>query len=108
MSFFGARPIIGTAYETPIREGGDNPPYLMYDDLGGNTALTRWKARGIVKAILERKYGALCPPLYIDMVVKSFRDDQVRLRDYLYIRGKQQKICRPSNHPCRSANPPGR
>ena len=88
---FGARPIIGTAYETPIREGGDNPPYLMYDDLGRHTPLTRWKARGIVKAILERKYGALCPPQYIDMVVKSFRDDPVRLRDYLYTQGKQQK-----------------
>jgi acetoin utilization deacetylase AcuC-like enzyme/GNAT superfamily N-acetyltransferase len=88
--FFGARPIIGTAYETPLRVGDDNPPFLIYDDLGRDMPLARARARKIVRAILERKYGALCSPQYTNMVVESFRDDPVRLRDYLYSKGRQQ------------------
>lgn len=56
---YGARPIINTAYETPLKPGGDNPPYLVYDDLGQNQELPRDKAREIVRAILERKYGRI-------------------------------------------------
>jgi acetoin utilization deacetylase AcuC-like enzyme/GNAT superfamily N-acetyltransferase len=77
---YGARPIAGTAYETPLTPGGDNPPYLVYDALGKNRPLHRDEARRIVRAILERKYGHLCPAAYIDMVVDSFRDEPVGLR----------------------------
>jgi len=77
---YGARPIIGTAYETPLTPGDDNPPYLVYDDLGKNRSLGRNEAQAIVRAILERKYGKVCPKGYIDMVVNSFRDDPVKLR----------------------------
>src|SRR4030042_56216 len=52
---YGARPIINTAYETPLKPGGDNPPYLVYDNLGQDTPLPRDTAREIVRAILERK-----------------------------------------------------
>lgn len=52
---YGARPVIDTAYETPLKPGGDNPPYLVYDDLGQNIMLSRDTARTIVRAILERK-----------------------------------------------------
>jgi acetoin utilization deacetylase AcuC-like enzyme/GNAT superfamily N-acetyltransferase len=83
---YGARPIAGTAYETPVKPGGDNPPYLVFDDLGQNLQLPCDRARGIVRTILERKYGHLCPRAYIDMVVDSFRDDPVRLREYRYIK----------------------
>lgn len=81
---FGARPIIGTEYETPVTAGSDCPPYLVYDDLGRGEPLRREAARKAVRAILERKYGALCPPEYIDRVVASFRDDPVRLREPIY------------------------
>src|SRR5215468_5746271 len=40
----------------------------------------------MVRAILERKYGELCPPEYTDMVVKSFQDDPIRLRPLRYLR----------------------
>jgi len=81
---YGARPIIGTAYETPVKEGGDNPPYLVFDDLGRNLLLSREEAKKIVRAILERRYAHLCPPEYINMVVASFRDDPIQLREGRY------------------------
>jgi acetoin utilization deacetylase AcuC-like enzyme/GNAT superfamily N-acetyltransferase len=77
---YGARPVINTAYETPLKPEDDCPPYLVFDDLGSGQPLCRETARRIVHAILTRKYGKACPPGYIDMVVDSFRDDPVRLR----------------------------
>jgi acetoin utilization deacetylase AcuC-like enzyme/GNAT superfamily N-acetyltransferase len=82
----GARPIINTAYETPLKPEGDNPPYLVYDDLGQGKELACHTARNIVRAILERKYGRVCPAGYIEMVVESFNDDPVRLRQQKYIK----------------------
>ncbi|MDD3642011.1 MAG: histone deacetylase family protein [Candidatus Krumholzibacteria bacterium] len=82
---YGARPVAGTAYETPLREGDDCPPYLVYDDLGRGRPLRRARARPIVRAILARKYGKIVPRGYIDMVVASFRDDPVRIRGPRYI-----------------------
>jgi acetoin utilization deacetylase AcuC-like enzyme len=83
---YGARPIINTAYETPLRPGSDNPPFLVYDDLGQETELQRDNAREIVRAILERKYRGICPPEYVSMVVDSFQDDPIRLRPPRYIK----------------------
>jgi len=83
---YGARPIANTAYETPLKPGDDNPPYLVYDDLGEETELPRDAARDIVRAILERKYRGVCPPAYVEMVVESFRDDPVMLREPRYVK----------------------
>jgi len=81
---YGARPIINTAYETPLRPGDPCPPHLVFDDLGQGRPLRRRTARRIVRAILERKYGRRCPPGYIDRVTASFTDDPVRLRPPRY------------------------
>jgi acetoin utilization deacetylase AcuC-like enzyme/GNAT superfamily N-acetyltransferase len=78
---YGALPIVGTRYETPVNEGADCPPYLVFDDLEQGKPLRRSAARRIARAILERKYADLCPAEYVDMVVSSFSDDPVRLRD---------------------------
>ncbi len=83
---YGARPIAGTAYETPVKPGDDNPPYLVFDDLGKNEPLDRETAQEIVRAILERKYAHICPRDYIEMVVESFLDEPVRLRPPRYTR----------------------
>ena len=95
---FGARPIAGTAYETPIRPGadpaGDCPPYLVFDGLGRDEPLTRARARVIVRAILKRKYGA-APAAYVRTVVASFRDDPVVLRPFRYHRVEPRRK-RPS------------
>ena len=77
---YGARPIVGTAYETPVKPDDDNPPYLVFDPLGQKEPLPAPVARKIVRTILERRYGHLCPPEYITKVVDSFRDDPVQLR----------------------------
>lgn len=83
---YGAFPIAGTAYETPVKPGEDNPPYLVFDGLGLNRPLRREEGRQIVRAILERKYKKLCPRDYVEMVVDSFRDDPVRLREPRYLK----------------------
>ena len=85
---YGARPVINTAYETPVKPGDDCPPYLVYDDLRTGKALSRKSAREVVRAILERKYGSYCPSDYVEMVVESFKDDPVLLREPRY-RGKE-------------------
>ena len=88
---YAAFPIVGTAYETPVKPDDDNPPYLVFDALGQAEPLSMAAARMIVRAILERRYGELCPPEYIDRVVKSFTDDPVRLR------APQYKVKTPSD-----------
>jgi acetoin utilization deacetylase AcuC-like enzyme/GNAT superfamily N-acetyltransferase len=82
---YGARPIDNTAYHTPVRPGDTEQPYLVFDDLGTGRPLRRDDARAVVRAILERSYGWLCPPDYIERVVQSFRDDPVQLRPYRYV-----------------------
>ncbi len=88
--YYGARPIINTKYETPVRESDTNPPYLVFDDLGQNIALKRDKAKEIVKIILERKYADVCSKEYVKMVVDSFVDDPVRLRPFRYIKEEKR------------------
>jgi GNAT superfamily N-acetyltransferase len=86
---YGARPIVHTAYETPVIPGDDCPPYLVFDGLGQDIKLRRDAARSIVRAILERKYGSVCPPDYVTRVVESFKDSPVRLREPRYIKKEQ-------------------
>ncbi|MEX0815068.1 MAG: GNAT family N-acetyltransferase [Dongiaceae bacterium] len=83
---FGARPIANTAYATPLKPDQDNPPYLVFDSLGRSELPGRDRARVLVRAILERKYGRICPPGYIDRVVDSIQDDPIALRPPRYIR----------------------
>jgi len=87
---YGARPIMGTAYETPIKPTDPYAPYLVYDDLRQHIRLRRSTARAIVQAILEGKYGKSCPPGYIEMVVESFKDDPVRLRKPRYFKKRAE------------------
>lgn len=83
---FGVRPVVGTAYQTPVHPDDRCLPFLMYDDLDRGQPLRPEFARNAVRAILERKYGHLCSPEYVNAVVASFRDDPVRLREPRYVR----------------------
>ena len=92
---FGARPIVNTAYETPVKPGADCPPYLVFDNLGRTVSLDRDLTRKIVRAILETHYGTFCPPEYIDKVVGSFNDRPVRLRPPKYVKGERLAEVKP-------------
>jgi acetoin utilization deacetylase AcuC-like enzyme/GNAT superfamily N-acetyltransferase len=87
---YGARPIINTAYETPVAPGMDNPPYLVFDDLGQGIELANGQAKAIIRAILERKYKHVVSKEYIEMVIDSVKDDPVRLRKPKY--GKKPSL----------------
>ncbi len=91
---YGARPIINTAYETPVHPGDDNPPYLVYDDLGQGIDLEKKQARQIIRAILERKYKHLVSNDYIEMVVDSIQDDPVLLRKPKYVKKPSAAVTR--------------
>jgi len=84
---FGARPLANTAYETPLTENDTDPPYLVFDNLGQNDKpLKRTQTRKIMRAILERKYAAICPPEYIEKIVRSVKDSPVKLREPRYVK----------------------
>jgi len=93
---YGARPIVGTAYETPVPgASGTCTPYLVFDDLGEEIPLGRAWTRKVVRAILERKYADLCPPDYVDMVVRSMRADPLRLRAPKYTPSPHHETTHP-------------
>jgi acetoin utilization deacetylase AcuC-like enzyme/GNAT superfamily N-acetyltransferase len=87
---FGVRPIINTAYETPLKEGDENPPYLLFDGLGLTKTLERDYAKNVVHAILTRKYGKLCSEEYNTRVIESFQNDPVKFRPPRYIKNIEE------------------
>jgi GNAT superfamily N-acetyltransferase len=83
---YGALPVIWTAYETPLKPGQTDPPYLVYDSLGSGAPPGRERARRIVHAVLWSEYRGKVTPSYVEKVAGSFRDDPVRLRAPRYLR----------------------
>jgi acetoin utilization deacetylase AcuC-like enzyme/GNAT superfamily N-acetyltransferase len=83
---YGASPIINTKYEMPVKPDSDNPPYLVFDNLGRKFTPSREESRKIVRAILVRKYKDLCSDEYINEVVESFNDEHLVLRDFRYVK----------------------
>jgi GNAT superfamily N-acetyltransferase len=81
---YGVRPIVNTAYETPVHNGSDNPPYLVFDKLAQDSVLRKSYLKQVIACILERKYGDICEPAYVRMVVESVSDDPVQFRQPRY------------------------
>jgi acetoin utilization deacetylase AcuC-like enzyme len=77
---WGARPVEGTAYATPVHEG-DPAPILVFDGLDGDGTPSPELLRRSIRAILERRYPDYCTPEYVDAVVASVPDGEVALRD---------------------------
>jgi acetoin utilization deacetylase AcuC-like enzyme/GNAT superfamily N-acetyltransferase len=77
---YGARVIEGTTYEKkrPGRDEGE--PYLMYDGLGQSRRPRAAEVRGIISAILFRKYGYARTDPYANSIVDSVVEDPVSLR----------------------------
>jgi acetoin utilization deacetylase AcuC-like enzyme/GNAT superfamily N-acetyltransferase len=76
---WGARPVEGTAYATPVHVG-DPAPILVYDGLGLDESPSPELLRGAIRVILERRYPDYCPPDYVDAVVASVSGEAVALR----------------------------
>ncbi len=83
---YGARPIINTGYELPVKPGDTCMPHLLYDGLDAKAPLKRSFARKVVEAILERKYADICPADYVRQVVSSIKDNPVQLREFRYVK----------------------
>ncbi len=92
---YGARPITGSAYETPLRPEDTNPPYLVFDGLGRDELPPAKALRRIVEAILVRKYGDVCPPEYIAKVVNSIEDGKIGLRPFRYVKRASDAEVKP-------------
>ncbi|MBU0907453.1 MAG: histone deacetylase family protein [Nanoarchaeota archaeon] len=83
---FGARPIVNTAYQTSVSPEDKDMPFLVYDSLSRETPLSQEELRKFVRAILERKYGYLCSPEYVEKIISSINEDPVVLRPYKYVK----------------------
>jgi len=83
---YGARPIVGTAYEKPYRPDQNCLPHLMFDGLGRFEKPERIFLRKVVRAILEHKYAGYAAPDYIRMVVDSIGPGPVTLREHRYVK----------------------
>ncbi|MBN2714284.1 MAG: histone deacetylase family protein [Deltaproteobacteria bacterium] len=83
---YGARPIINTAYETPVLPTDTCPPHLVFDDLGSGKPLRKKQLKEIIGAILERKYGDICTSQYNRLVIESVKEDPVSLRPFRYVK----------------------
>ena len=88
---YGARPIVGTGYESPVADNDRCMPHLVYDGLEPDRPLSRPFARKVVRAILERKYAHYCPPDYVEKVVASIKDNPVKLREFRYVKPQAVK-----------------
>lgn len=85
---YGARPILNQEFYRSVTDANSNLFFLVVDTLGQPAEISRAKIRKIVRAILERKYGALCSDEYVDAVLKSYQDDPIKLREPRYARRK--------------------
>lgn len=83
---YGARPIIGTAYEKPYKPDQACMPHLMFDGLSRTERPERDFVRAVARAILERKYVGYVPEAYIKRVENSIDQDPVRLREFRYVK----------------------
>jgi acetoin utilization deacetylase AcuC-like enzyme/GNAT superfamily N-acetyltransferase len=83
---YGARPIVDTAYETPLSAEDDCAPYLVADPLDKPFLVSRPRARSIIRAILERKYKEKCSPTYVNMVLQSLPPHPLTLREPRYLK----------------------
>ena len=81
---YGARPILNSVYDSPVKPGDEDLYYLMYDPLDTHAPLSLALTRQVVHAILNRKYHDVITPVLMQEVIESFRDDPVVLRPPLY------------------------
>jgi acetoin utilization deacetylase AcuC-like enzyme/GNAT superfamily N-acetyltransferase len=86
---YGARPILNTAFNVPVTSEDNDLFYLVLDDLGKGTQISRSTMRKIARVILERKYGiGSKDEAYLRRVMQTYQDDPIRLREPRYTKRK--------------------
>jgi acetoin utilization deacetylase AcuC-like enzyme/GNAT superfamily N-acetyltransferase len=76
---FGARVVAGTAYQAKRPGRAEGEPYLMFDPLDGPRQPSAAEVRGMISALLFRKYGYARDDAYANSVVASVLEDPVAL-----------------------------
>ena len=92
---YGARPILNSAFNSPIDPAYNILLFFVFDDLGQGKKPGRKHMQQIARAILERKYGTECSEEYIKRVLATFQDDPVVLRPFRYIKPDKTVINAP-------------
>jgi acetoin utilization deacetylase AcuC-like enzyme/GNAT superfamily N-acetyltransferase len=83
---YGARPIVGTSYETTVTPANEGYfTFLVFDALDRPAALRRSDLRKVIPRILGAKAGMKADDPVVREIVHSVRDDPVRLRPPRYV-----------------------
>jgi acetoin utilization deacetylase AcuC-like enzyme/GNAT superfamily N-acetyltransferase len=77
---YGARPVIGTLYDQPIRPGKPAEPRLLYDPLQSEKPLEASALREVIRLILTHRYNYADDAPYVHQVIDSVTDSPVRIR----------------------------
>ena len=81
---YGARPVLGTLYDQPIRPGNPAEPRLLYDPLQCAEPLEGPALREAIRMILTHRYNYDEDDPYVSRVVASVGDGPVAIRPPLY------------------------
>ena len=83
---YGARPVIGTLYDQPIRPGYPSEPRLLFDPLASKKPLTDDGLRDVISAILSHRYQYAADDPYVAKLLASVKDAPVTIRRPRYTR----------------------
>ncbi|HEV3163299.1 MAG TPA: GNAT family N-acetyltransferase, partial [Isosphaeraceae bacterium] len=68
---YGARPVVGTLYDQPIRPCQSAEPRLLYDPLDNHDELEADELRKVIEAILTLRYNFEPDDPYVEQVMSS-------------------------------------
>ncbi|HEY9427226.1 MAG TPA: histone deacetylase family protein [Gemmatimonadaceae bacterium] len=92
---YGARVITGTAYQNKRPGRAEGEPYIIFDSLGAPRVPKADEVRGMVSALLFRKYGYPRSDEYARSVVESVREGEMGLQEP---RGRLAPAKPPTHH----------
>ena len=77
---YGARVVLGTSYERKREGRAEGEPYIIFDALGDARTPSAGEVRGMIEALLYRKYGYPPDDAYARSVVESVVEGGVSLQ----------------------------
>ncbi len=97
---YGARPVMGTLYDQPIRPGQPTEPRLLFDSLDDGDTLTADGLRRVIRCILVGRYNYEPDDPYTVKVLRSVKDSPVQIRKPTYVGAKERRLKLPRRlHP---------